>query len=83
MVREEINETIEDVQSETSEAGTGGGETGTASGTIIDQLNDSEPPLLELQGDLQINLTVGDTFTDPGAIAIDIVDGDLTDRWVD
>ncbi|WP_044397566.1 immunoglobulin-like domain-containing protein [Lacinutrix sp. Hel_I_90] len=39
---------------------------------------DSEIPLITLIGDATINLTLGDTFTDPGATAFDEVDGDLT-----
>ena len=52
----------------------------TSQTTISDLTGDNDPPLLELQGDLQINLTVGDTFIDPGAIAVDVVDGNLTDQ---
>ena len=36
------------------------------------------PPVISLIGSSTINLTVGDTFTDPGATATDNVDGDLT-----
>ena len=39
---------------------------------------DEEVPLISLTGDAIINLTIGDTFTDPGATALDEVDGDLT-----
>ena len=34
--------------------------------------------MITLTGSSTINLTVGDTFTDPGATATDDVDGDLT-----
>ena len=36
------------------------------------------PPLLTLIGESTITLNLGDVFTDPGATAIDNIDGDLT-----
>ena len=39
---------------------------------------DTTPPVISLLGSSTINLTVGDTFTDPGATATDNVDGDIT-----
>ena len=36
------------------------------------------PPVITLTGSTVIELSVGDTFTDPGATATDAVDGDLT-----
>ncbi|WP_198664879.1 immunoglobulin-like domain-containing protein [Lewinella sp. IMCC34191] len=39
---------------------------------------DNTPPVVALQGDNPLNLTVGQSFTDPGATAFDNVDGDLT-----
>ncbi len=39
---------------------------------------DTTAPIITLIGSSTINLTVGDTFTDPGATATDDVDGDLT-----
>ncbi|WP_298237250.1 immunoglobulin-like domain-containing protein [uncultured Algibacter sp.] len=39
---------------------------------------DKDAPLIALLGDATINLTLGDTFTDPGATALDEVDGDIT-----
>ncbi|SEP83994.1 protein of unknown function [Hyunsoonleella jejuensis] len=39
---------------------------------------DTEAPLIALVGDATINVTLGDTFTDPGATALDEVDGDIT-----
>ena len=39
---------------------------------------DTTAPVITLAGSSTINLTVGDTFTDPGATATDDVDGDLT-----
>ena len=39
---------------------------------------DTTAPVITLLGSSTINLTVGDTFTDPGVTATDNVDGDLT-----
>ena len=39
---------------------------------------DTTPPVITLNGDNPIKLTVGDTFTDPGATATDDVDGAVT-----
>jgi hypothetical protein len=39
---------------------------------------DTTPPVITLNGAATINLTVGGTFTDPGAIATDNVDGDIS-----
>ncbi|MCF7569004.1 DUF5011 domain-containing protein [Sabulilitoribacter arenilitoris] len=39
---------------------------------------DKDAPLIALIGDATINVTLGDTFTDPGATALDEVDGDIT-----
>jgi len=43
---------------------------------------DSTPPVITLLGQNPMTLTVGDTFTDPGATASDDVDGDLTSSIV-
>jgi lysophospholipase L1-like esterase len=51
----------------------------TLSGGVVE---DTEPPVITLLGDNPMNLTVGDTFTDPGATAVDNVDGDLTESIV-
>ena len=40
--------------------------------------SDTTAPVITLTGSSTINLPLGDTFTDPGAIATDDVDGDLT-----
>jgi hypothetical protein len=40
--------------------------------------SDTTPPVVTLTGSAAMALTVGDTFTDPGATAIDETDGDLT-----
>ena len=45
---------------------------------IVSAAADTTPPVITLTGSSTINLTVGDTFTDPGATATDGVDGDLT-----
>ncbi|WP_222428231.1 immunoglobulin-like domain-containing protein [Seonamhaeicola sediminis] len=39
---------------------------------------DKDAPLIALIGDATINVTLGDTFIDPGATALDEVDGDIT-----
>lgn len=40
--------------------------------------SDTTPPVITLNGDATVNLTVGDTFTDPGATATDDTDGDIS-----
>ncbi len=40
--------------------------------------DDTTPPTISLNGSSTINLTEGETWTDPGATATDDVDGDLT-----
>ncbi|MDA9359514.1 BspA family leucine-rich repeat surface protein, partial [Flavobacteriaceae bacterium] len=52
------------------------GNIASVSRTVIVSLD--LPPTITLIGSSTINLTVGDTFTDPGATATDDVDGDLT-----
>ena len=44
--------------------------------------NDSEPPVLTLQGLAQVDLKVGDAFVDEKALAIDQVDGNLSGHVV-
>ena len=39
---------------------------------------DVTPPVITLTGNATINLTVGDSYTDAGATALDDVDGDIT-----
>jgi len=41
-------------------------------------IEDTTPPIITLNGNSPMQITVGDTFTDPGATAVDAVDGDLT-----
>ena len=47
-------------------------------GTCPNGSVDTTPPVISLLGSSTINLTVGNTFTDPGVTATDDVDGDLT-----
>lgn len=46
--------------------------------TIVVVGPDITPPSINLNGAATINLNVGDTFTDPGAVATDAVDGDIS-----
>ena len=41
--------------------------------------SDVEPPVITLNGEAAIRLTVGDKWNDPGASATDETDGDLSD----
>jgi outer membrane protein assembly factor BamB len=43
---------------------------------------DTTPPVITLNGAASMTLAVGDSFTDPGAAALDDVDGDISDRIV-
>ena len=45
---------------------------------IVSAAADTTPPVITLVGSSTINLTVGDTFTEPGATASDNVDGNIT-----
>ena len=56
------------------------GDSATFEDTII--FLDQEIPLITLIGDSTMNVILGDAFTDPGATALDEVDGDLTDEIV-
>jgi len=60
----------------TFSANDSGNNTGTAQAvvTVIDSL----PPNITLNGNVGINLNVGDEYVEEGAIATDAVDGDLT-----
>lgn len=42
--------------------------------------NDTEKPKIELFGDKEITLTVGDTYNELGAMVMDNVDGDITSK---
>lgn len=43
---------------------------------------DTTPPIITLTGDAQLNVPIGSAFTDPGATAMDNVDGDISDLIV-
>ncbi len=43
---------------------------------------DTTPPVISLLGSATVNLTVGDSYTDAGATALDDVDGDITSHIV-
>ncbi len=47
-------------------------------GTCPSSNTDTVPPVITLNGSSTIQLTVGDSWTDPGATATDETDGDLT-----
>ena len=53
---------------------------GNAAITVTRTVNvtDQDAPVITLLGDDPLEITVGDTYTDPGATATDNVDGDLT-----
>lgn len=42
--------------------------------------NDTEKPVIELFGDKTITIKVGDAYKEPGAVATDNVDGDITKK---
>jgi hypothetical protein len=50
--------------------------------TVVAAVADTTAPVVTLNGSAAISLTVGDTFTDPGATATDDTDGDLTAKIV-
>lgn len=54
----------------------------TVNQTIINASGDTTLPVITLLGDAVMNLTVGDTFTEPGFTATDDVDGDITGNVV-
>ncbi|MFT7330239.1 MAG: hypothetical protein ACI848_000302 [Roseivirga sp.] len=56
------------------------GASATFEDTII--FLDLDIPLITLIGDSTMNVTLGDLFTDPGATALDEVDGDITKNIV-
>jgi len=56
------------------------GTIGSAVQTIT--ITDTTAPIITLIGNSTINLTVGDVYTDAGATASDLVDGDLTSSLV-
>ena len=50
--------------------------------TVSVSVNDVAPPEITLLGENPLNLMVGATYTDPGATALDNVDGDITSNIV-
>ena len=50
--------------------------------TILNDHKDTTPPELTLNGDNPMSVTKGDTFIDPGATALDDVDGDISSSIV-
>ncbi|MBU6388768.1 DUF5011 domain-containing protein [Patescibacteria group bacterium] len=57
--------------------------TTTTTATASTTSSDTTPPVVTLNGAAAMQLTVGDTFTDPGATATDNVDGNLTAKIVE
>ncbi len=47
--------------------------------TALPAFPDTVPPVLTLNGEVEINVIVDSEFTDPGVIAIDNVDGDISE----
>ena len=45
-------------------------------------LGDRIRPVLQLLGDASVNISAGQEYLDPGATAVDDIDGDITDRIV-
>lgn len=43
-------------------------------------ITDETPPVIELMGDSQIEISLGEEFEDPGAIGTDNCDGDVSDQ---
>ena len=58
------------------------GETEDYTVNLVGGAADTTAPVISLNGSSTINLTVGDSFTDPGATATDNVDGNLTSSIV-
>jgi hypothetical protein len=56
----------------------GGGDTTGGGGTTPPSGPDTVPPVISLVGNSAVTITAGDTFADPGATALDDVDGDVT-----
>ena len=54
------------------------GETEDYTVNLVGAAADTTAPIITLNGSATMNLTVGDTFNDPGATATDNVDGDIS-----
>ncbi|MEM6525746.1 MAG: immunoglobulin-like domain-containing protein [Bacteroidota bacterium] len=61
---------------------------GTTTGTFyVDDIMqvetpDTTPPVITLNGDATIEINIGEMFTDPGAMALDNIDGDISNSIV-
>ncbi len=55
-------------------------EPGGARGELVEESADSKPPVIILLGEPKVLLRVGDTYEDAGAMAVDNLDGDLTEK---
>ncbi|SDC80948.1 Carbohydrate binding domain-containing protein [Algoriphagus faecimaris] len=55
-------------------------ETQTITIELIVIITDEDPPVITLTGEPVIELEIGDEFTDPGAVANDEVDGDISEN---
>ena len=51
--------------------------TETRTVNIVASVTDATPPVITLDGNAIITIVIGDSFTDPGATAVDAVDGTL------
>ncbi len=61
------------------------GNVATVTRTVIVKGNgsdDTSTPQITLNGEKEIKIKIGETFTDPGATATDSVDGDLTSKII-
>ena len=58
------------------------GETEDYTVNLVGGAADTTAPVITLNGSATMNLTVGDSFTDPGATATDNVDGDISGNIV-
>ena len=58
------------------------GETEDYTVNLVGGVADTTAPIITLNGSSTMNLTVGDSFTDPGATATDNIDGNLTSSIV-
>ncbi|WP_202711036.1 immunoglobulin-like domain-containing protein, partial [Sporosalibacterium faouarense] len=52
----------------------------TAEETRVIHVVDTTSPMLALNGEEDVELTIGDTYTEEGALAIDNYDGDISDN---
>ncbi len=71
----EVNTAVPGTYALTWTATDGAGNVGTATRQV--QVLDTQPPVVTLNGAAEITLACGDTWTDPGASAIDACEGNL------